>query len=127
MIHNRLSNNILINDDFAVLVCESKTYGIFNSLIDIEDIPKIEQFRWHIRYDNRHPKHYIETRLKGKRIHLHRFLMGLDGKFSFDETVDHINGNSLDNRKSNLRICTQKENMQNISSSKRNKLKTKSA
>ena len=121
MKYNHKYNDILIKDNFAILICKSKTFGTFESFIDIEDIPKIEDYYWHIRFDKRHPKHYVESMTSGKRIHLHRFLLGLNGKFNRDKTVDHINGNSLDNRKTNLRICTHKENMQNVSLSMRNK------
>lgn len=52
-----------------------------------------------------------------KKVSLHRFIMnepvGMD--------VDHINGNSLDNRRSNLRACTHAQNMQNMKLSKSNK------
>ena len=50
---------------------------------------------------------------------MHRKILGLkkgDGKI-----VDHINGNSLDNRKANLRICTQSQNMINRIKQKNNK------
>jgi hypothetical protein len=41
---------------------------------------------------------------------MHRFIMNaLPG-----ETVDHRNGNGLDNRKENLRCCTNSQNMQNV-------------
>ena len=120
MKHNQLENEYLIKDNYAILLLKSKTYGVFETLIDIEDIPKIENYHWHIRYDKRHPKHYVETMKNKKRIHLHRFLLDLN-EFNLNNTVDHINGNSLDNRKENLKICSLKENLQNLKLSSRNK------
>ncbi|GAA7771006.1 hypothetical protein RN01_29885 [Cupriavidus sp. SHE] len=43
---------------------------------------------------------------------MHRQIMGLQPG---DRTqVDHIDGNTLNNCRSNMRLCTQKENKQNI-------------
>lgn len=41
------------------------------------------------------------------------FLHRLIGGASEDQVVDHINGSPLDNRKENLRVCTQAENNRN--------------
>ena len=113
-------NEFLYFDDYVLLVCKSKKYVVFYSKIDYDDIEKIKKYYWNIRYDKRYPKHYIETFQKGKRIHLHRYILGLY-YFSKSKTIDHINGDSLDNRKSNLRICTHKENMQNLKIQRRSK------
>lgn len=59
------------------------------------------------KYANKSYAQFIDG---GKKINLHRYLMGVTDK---KLTVDHINGNGLDNRKSNLRICTRSQNVMN--------------
>jgi hypothetical protein len=55
---------------------------------------------------------YVVTRIDGVRILLHRFLMGLES--GDPREVDHRDGNQLDNRRANLRVCTHRENGLNI-------------
>lgn len=49
--------------------------------------------------------------------YVHRFIL----KAKKNESVDHINGNKLDNRRENLRICTHQQNMCNTKISTTNK------
>lgn len=82
------------------------------AIIDDEDFERINQFKWHVIQKRRGGKFYAERsfRLNGKRknVYLHREIL------QTNEMVDHINGNPLDNRKENLRICNNSENHQNI-------------
>lgn len=52
---------------------------------------------------------YFQHRTKQGIIEMHRFIMNFPkGKY-----VDHINHNTLDNRKCNLRICNNGDNLRN--------------
>ena len=73
-------------------------------LFDKEDYDKIKDICWHV-----HSAGYIYGTLDGKDISFHRYVM--DAKKG--EVVDHINHKVRDNRKSNLRICTQNDNVIN--------------
>lgn len=80
-------------------------------LIDDEDYENVRQYPWSKNYLG-----YIAGKVNGKDVYLHRFIMGYpEGK-----VVDHINGDKLDNRKQNLRICTIRQNIMNAKVSKNN-------
>lgn len=90
------------------------TKGQF-ALVDDEDFEYINSFHWQA-ISTRLKDGFYATRnngfdKKGSRlkIRMHREIM----KAKDGETVDHINGNTLDNRKSNLRLCSQKQNVWN--------------
>ena len=72
---------------------------------DKEDYDLIKDYAW------RKTAHgYVESRNGDDFIFLHRLIMPCDK----NHVVDHINHNRLDNRKENLRICTQQENIWNV-------------
>jgi hypothetical protein len=62
---------------------------------------------------------YLVANINHKSIKLHRFILNAEN----GSVVDHINHNPLDNRKSNLRITTHKNNSRNTSVSKSSKIK----
>lgn len=71
-----------------------------NIKIDTELVSIINKYTWLIS------KRYVESNLNGKRIYLHRLVINTPE----DKITDHINGDRLDNRLENLRICEQKDN-----------------
>ena len=87
----------------------------YDVLIDEEDYDKVMSITWTASIiDRDHPHIYFRcfTRKNGKfgiKYFLHRMLINAPK----DMHVDHINRNTLDNRKSNLRLCTFTENMRN--------------
>lgn len=69
--------------------------------IDKEDLHLALSHRWY--FDGR----YIFSTISRKKVYLHRLIMS-PGKMQ----VDHINDDKLDNRRSNLQLVTNAQNMQ---------------
>ena len=86
------------------------------AIVDDADYQYLSKYNW--SYDDGYASRGIRMNGKRKIILMHRFLMGL--YFGDKRVVDHINHNTLDNRRENLRICTKAENRRNSRKSKNN-------
>lgn len=82
------------------------------ALVSDEDFERVNAFKWYASHESRGTKWYAVRRQNGKKIRMHRFILGLQTGKEDPRVVDHVNHNSLDNRRENLEIVTQKENMQ---------------
>lgn len=72
--------------------------------VDDDDYEKYNHLVWHLSDTG------YAVRKSGKTVRLHRLIMDCPEGM----VVDHLNGDKLDNHKSNLRICTQSENAKNM-------------
>ena len=92
----------------------------YTVLIDEEDFHKVSKHTWHINHNKCNKKYcHANIHINGKKtgLKLHRFLLGLEN--GDKRMINHIDGNSLNNQKSNLEICDQMYNTQSINT-KRN-------
>lgn len=87
------------------------------ALVDDGDYDDLNQFRWYAQYSKGIDNYYAfrlvsfkkKGKLKNKIILMHRMIMDAPKR----KVVDHINHNTLDNRKENLRIVSSRQNNQN--------------
>src|SRR5579872_2294129 len=77
------------------------------AIVDDEDYDCIVGFRW-TATENSTNAVYARTIIGGRTIYMHRMVLREPSSH-----IDHINGNALDNRKENLRLCTRRQNNSN--------------
>jgi len=81
------------------------------ALVDDEDFEKLNQYSWHLHRFKKKGYKWMASRIgvNDEEILMHREIMQCPST----HVVDHINGDNLDNRKANLRVCTNAENCRN--------------
>lgn len=82
-----------------IILCGSN----IKTLVDDDVYDDLVIYKWYI-----HPKGYAQAWIDGKITLMHRMIMQ-PGK----KQVDHMDGNKLNNRRSNLRLVSQSQNIQN--------------
>lgn len=106
---NLTKNIYIVKDNLVELMCGEKKV-----LLDSDDLDKVTKYQWSIGSHG-----YATSGAGSKQILMHRLIANLDDT---GKVIDHINRNKLDNRKSNLRICSPSENSMNKGVQNNNKL-----
>jgi hypothetical protein len=124
-IAQRKYNDIEIKENHAEIIIKSPKFGEHRALIDLDDVEKCKEYTWTLNYVKALNDFYVFTtkplqkkiqcgNTRQEHIKLHRFITNCPE----DKVVDHINHNCLDNRKENLKVCTQFENIKNNKNNK---------
>ena len=85
-------------------------------LLDMEDREAIKDTNITIAKTSKHSTtHYARIQIDGKSVYVHRFVLSrmLGRELTSKDRVDHANGNGLDNRRCNIRLCEHRQNMWN--------------
>lgn len=104
------TNSWALREDVAIcnVIYQNR---IISFVIDISDYERISKHIWRISHKKN--KHYVVSgsKKKGTMVYLHQMIVNekRDGM-----EIDHIDGNSLNNRRSNLRFVTHQQNVDNV-------------
>lgn len=93
------------------------------TLVDERDFESLNAYKWHAAWYAHTQSFYAQRNERGtcgrrRRVAMQRSVLGLD--FGDRRLADHIDGNTLDNRRSNLRIVTPSQNAINSRERKNN-------
>lgn len=125
MARKKKGNNYIIDEENNIVKLElhRRNAESFWTTIDLEDLDRVLEYpyTWYAKYQYLNKGYYVyaseynpETK-RSKSIFLHQFIMDANGK-----AVDHINGDTFDNRKINLRIAEDSDNSKNRKSKNSN-------
>ena len=97
-------NNIRLQNDIAVIsLYNIKNIKIAEAIVDIDDLAKVSPYNWHLH------GHGYAARFTAPRL-IHQLILPAPK----NKWIDHINGDKLDNRKKNLRLCSPSQSGMNV-------------
>lgn len=120
-------NNYKIKDNVVEIYVKQRNGNFHIVFIDKSDLKKLVDFGHsvHVQWNERGKAYYPHITIyegfkdriiKNKNVKLTTFLLNI----SDSSRIDHINHNTLDTRRKNLRVVTQSENLRNRKSKNSN-------
>ena len=111
--NNDLNDYVITEDGVYFNLYNQKNEKIGEFIIDFEDIETVKYHKWRVCHN------HVITGLPAKHTQkdLSWVVLGISQEYisANNVVVDHKDGNAFNNRKNNLRICTQGENVLNKS------------
>lgn len=122
-------NKYIINGDTTTIFIDKKNHGTLEFIIDTEDLKRLIDIdlSWYAVYTPNNDSYYAQAskylyRENGKSVYeyynLHTFIMNADA--SKGEKIDHINHDTFNTKKNNLRMSVNLENTRNRKSKNSN-------
>lgn len=106
-----MRNEIEVRGDVTAIKLRGRDGEPIETLIDTADLEHVQSLGGTWTLSGRTDRPYVAARTPGtgESVYLHRWIM----RPAAEMVVDHIDGDSLNNRRENLRELTQRENTQN--------------
>lgn len=114
-------NQYKIIDDYVIIYIQSKKHNrLFEVYIDLDDLEEVKKHTWNIVFNKTNNEFYATTSIyyttdKGESsfpLWMSRYILNIRER-NRSIHVDHINHNTLDNRKENLRMTSNSKNLRN--------------
>lgn len=110
-------NRFILEGDICKIILYNKEKKFAGeAIIDKEDYGLVKNIKWSLM-SNGYVVGSIKAVKENRRPLLHRYILQVGIK---DLEIDHKDRNPLNNRKTNLRLCTHSQNMQNAKMQKGN-------
>ncbi len=105
-------NQVAYRGKHCVFLIERRDGLELRARVDYETLGTLKKIGqvWQARWSPSAGTYYVQAKINGKMVQLHRLIMGIENLDHKKIVVDHVNFCGLDNRKENLRVVSRTAN-----------------